>query len=101
MNTLKCTKLKFVNAAMTEAEKSTMSARIGCVAVLRGRVIASAYNNDGFVKVAGSRYRCHAETFVIARLLRQYAQGRSKVANARTGYIVRCTRQRGRRSRHQ
>ena len=78
MNSLKSAKSKFIRAAMTEAEKSTMSARIGCVAVTRGRVIATGFNIDNFVKINGRRFRGHAEAFVFSRLLRSYPQGRSK-----------------------
>ena len=90
-----CSKNKWLLAAATEAEKSTMVHRIGCVAVLNNRIVASGFNNDGFTRVNGQRLRAHAESCVIARLRRSCAKERY----AQSG-TVRRSNLSGRKHRH-
>ena len=65
---------KYVSLAVSEAEKSDLRARLGCVAVVSGKVIARGYNNyrtyskDGIIEQTCS---CHAEMDVLRKCLKQ------------------------------
>lgn len=62
--------------AERQARKSLMLHQIGCVAVIRGKVVAKSHNTDGYVRIDGKSLRSHAETTAIAALLRSYPQER-------------------------
>ena len=65
---------KYVSLAVSEAEKSDLRARLGCVAVVSGKVIARGYNNyrtyskDGIIEQTCS---CHAEIDVLRKCFKQ------------------------------
>jgi len=63
-----------MSIAVLEAEKSDLRARLGCVAVVSGKVVARGYNNyrtfskDGMIEKSCS---CHAEMDVLRKCLKQ------------------------------
>lgn len=65
---------KYVNMAIKEAEKSDLRAKLGCVAVVSGKVIARGSNNyrtyskDGMIERTCT---CHAEINVLRKCLKQ------------------------------
>jgi len=65
---------RFVSVAVSEAEKSTLSAKLGCVAVVSGKIIARGFNHyrtfskDGLIEKTCS---CHAEMDVLRKCLKQ------------------------------
>ena len=65
---------KFVAIAVIEAEKSALPARLGCVAVVNGKIIARGFNHyrtfskDGLIENTCS---CHAEMDVLRKCLKQ------------------------------
>ena len=65
---------KYMSVAMSEAEKSILSARLGCVAVVSGKIIARGFNHyrtfskDGLISNTCS---CHAEMDVLRKCLKQ------------------------------
>ena len=65
---------KFVGVAVIEAEKSALGARLGCVAVVSGKIIARGFNHyrtfskDGLLENTCS---CHAEMDVLRKCLKQ------------------------------
>ena len=69
-------KSRYINEAAVEALKSQMAVRIGCVAVLRGVIIARGYNVDGVTRVGTRRVRAHAECNVLSRVLRDHAHAK-------------------------
>jgi tRNA(Arg) A34 adenosine deaminase TadA len=66
--------LRFASAALEESQKSPLAYRIGCVAVVSGKVAARGHNHyrtyskDGFIKNTCS---CHAEIDVLRKCLKQ------------------------------
>jgi hypothetical protein len=66
-------KSRYIYEAAAEAVKSQMANRIGCVAVMRGVIIARGYNIDGFTRVGSRRVRAHAECSVLSRVLHSHA----------------------------
>ena len=65
---------RFLSKAIEEANKSILRAKIGCVAVVSGKIMARGYNNyrtnskDGLIKKVCS---CHAEIAVLRKCLKQ------------------------------
>jgi len=65
---------KYMSSAMSQAEKSTLSAKLGCVAVVSGKIIARGCNHyrtfskDGLIANTCS---CHAEMDVLRKCLKQ------------------------------
>jgi len=65
----------YVNVAIDEALKSPVLMRIGCVAVMNGKIISKGYNNyrnrtqDGFV--ADNQCTCHAEMAAMRGVFRK------------------------------
>ena len=68
------TDAKYISLAVSEAEKSHLRARLGCVAVVSGNAVARGYNNyrtysnDGMIEKSCS---CHAEMDVLRKCLKQ------------------------------
>ena len=66
--------LRFASAALEESRKSPLGYRIGCVAVVSGKIAARGHNHyrtyskDGFIKNTCS---CHAEIDVLRKCLKQ------------------------------
>jgi|TARA_B110000858_G_C17683645_1_gene417800 deoxycytidylate deaminase len=65
---------KFVAIAVEEAEKSKLRAKLGCIAVINGKVVAKGFNHyrtfskDGIIERTCS---CHAEMDVLRKCLKQ------------------------------
>ncbi|ALX27397.1 putative nucleoside deaminase [Golden Marseillevirus] len=76
------TKKRFFELARQQALKSEMSQKIGCVAVVRGRVVSYGYNRDMDGFVLGKSCRMHAEMCTLKRILkrRDCAQGKGSKA---------------------
>lgn len=70
---------RFLSIAIEEAHKSILRAKLGCVAVVSGKVVARGYNNyqtyskDGLIKRVCS---CHAEIAVLRKCLRWNINGK-------------------------
>ena len=66
----------FINVAIDEANKSDVLMRIGCVAVMNGKIISKGHNNyrnrtyDGFV--ASNQCTCHAEMSALRGVFRGF-----------------------------
>lgn len=66
--------MKYMQVAVEEAYKSTVTHKHGCVAVLSGKVIARGYNKyrtyskDGLIH---ENYSCHAEIDVLRKCRKQ------------------------------
>ena len=79
---------RFVSVAAHEARKSHVRARLGCVAVSSGKVVAKGFNNyrtyskDGMINKACS---CHAEIDVLRKCLKRNFKKKLSL------YIVRVT----------
>ena len=79
---------KYVSLAVNEAEKSSLRAKTGCVAVVSGKVMARGYNTyrtfskDGLIKQTCS---CHAEIDVLRKISKQNVRGKINL------YIIRVT----------
>ena len=79
---------KYVSLAVNEAEKSSLRAKTGCVAVVSGKVMARGYNTyrtfskDGLIKQTCS---CHAEIDVLRKISKQNVRGKINL------YIIRIT----------
>jgi tRNA(Arg) A34 adenosine deaminase TadA len=79
---------KFVSVAAHEARKSNVRARIGCVAVSSGKVVAKGFNSyrtyskDGMINKTCS---CHAEIDVLRKCLKRNFKKKMSL------YIVRVT----------
>ena len=79
---------KFVSVAAHEAKKSNVRARIGCVAVSSGKVVAKGFNSyrtyskDGMINKVCS---CHAEIDVLRKCLKRNFKKKMSL------YIVRVT----------
>lgn len=79
---------KFVSVAAHEARKSHVRARLGCVAVSSGKVVAKGFNNyrtfskDGMISRTCS---CHAEIDVLRKCLKRNFKKKLSL------YIVRVT----------
>ena len=67
----------YVNVAIDEAKKSQVLMRIGCVAVMNGKIISKGHNNyrnrtyDGFV--TENQCTCHAEMSALRGVFRGYS----------------------------
>jgi deoxycytidylate deaminase len=65
---------KFVAVAVEEAEKSQLMAKLGCIAVINGKIVARGFNHyrtfskDGIIERTCS---CHAEMDVLRKCLKQ------------------------------
>jgi|TARA_B110000967_G_C18893165_1_gene568763 tRNA(Arg) A34 adenosine deaminase TadA len=65
--------MRFVNMAATEAQKSPVLYKHGCVAVVSGKVVARGHNNyrtsskDGLI---GNNCSCHAEIDVLRKCMK-------------------------------
>ena len=79
---------RFVSVAAREARKSHVRARLGCVAVSSGKVVAKGFNTyrtyskDGMINKACS---CHAEIDVLRKCLKRNFKKKMSL------YIVRVT----------
>ncbi len=79
---------RFISIAMDEAEKSSLRAKTGCVAVVSGKVMARGYNTlrtyskDGLIKQSCS---CHAEIDVLRKIMKKNIRGKINM------YITRVT----------
>lgn len=79
---------RFLSIAIDEANKSILRAKIGCVAVVSGKIMARGYNNyqtnskDGLIKKVCS---CHAEIAVLRKCLKQNIRGKINL------YVIRIT----------
>lgn len=79
---------RFLSIAVEEAHKSILRAKLGCVAVVSGKIVARGYNTyqthsrDGLIKRVCS---CHAEIAVLRKCLRQNINGKINL------YIIRVT----------
>lgn len=79
---------RFVSVAAIEARKSHVRARLGCVAVSSGKVVAKGFNTyrtyskDGMINKACS---CHAEIDVLRKCLKRNFKKKMSL------YIVRVT----------
>jgi len=65
---------KYVSLAIAEAEKSDLRARLGCIAVVSGKVIAKGYNHYRTFskdKLIERTCSCHAEIDVLRKCLKQ------------------------------
>lgn len=71
---------KFFEIARHTAQKSTMTHKIGCVVVYKGKVLISKYNEDAFVRIRGTQFRSHAEMRALAALYKKCAQERHRIA---------------------
>jgi hypothetical protein len=66
----------YINVATEEALKSEVLMRIGCVAVMNGKIVSKAHNSyrnrtyDGFV--AENQCTCHAEMAALRGVFRGY-----------------------------
>lgn len=80
---------KYVCEAINEAEKSDLRARLGCIAVISGKIIAKGHNHyrtyskNGLIEKTCS---CHAEIAVLQKCLKL------NVKKKITLYIARITR---------
>ena len=81
---------KYVSEAINEATKSDLRARLGCVAVASGKIIAKGYNHyrtyskDGLIEKTCS---CHAEISVLHKCLKL------NIKKKITLYIARVTKE--------
>ena len=65
---------KYVSLAIAEAEKSDLRAKLGCIAVISGKVIAKGYNHYRTFskdKLIEKTCSCHAEVSVLRKCLKQ------------------------------
>ena len=66
--------IRYVELAATEAYKSTVNYRHGCVAVSSGKVIAKGHNHDRTISrdglISNNVCSCHAEIDVLRKCLR-------------------------------
>lgn len=80
---------RYISAAAYEATKSEVQARLGCIAVVSGKIIARGYNHyrtyskDGLIGMSCS---CHAEIDVLRKCLKQNVTKRIVL------YIIRISR---------
>jgi len=80
---------RFISAAAHEATKSDVQARLGCIAVVSGKIIAQGYNKyrtyskDGLI---GESCSCHAEVDVLRKCLKQNVTKRIVL------YVIRISR---------
>lgn len=79
---------RYISIAIEEAHKSILRAKLGCVAVVSGKIVARGYNNyqthsrDGLIKKVCS---CHAEIAVLRKCLRRNINGKINL------YVIRVT----------
>tara|TARA_B100000989_G_scaffold297850_1_gene284975 strand:- start:2699 stop:3154 length:456 start_codon:yes stop_codon:yes gene_type:complete len=79
---------RFLSFAIDEANKSELRAKIGCIAVVSGKIVARGYNTyqthskDGLIHHVCS---CHAEVSVLRKCLKQNIRGKINL------YIIRVT----------
>ena len=66
--------IRYVELAATEAYKSTVNYRHGCIAVSSGKVIARGHNHDRTISrdglISNNVCSCHAEIDVLRKCLR-------------------------------
>ena len=68
------TDVRYASLALEEALKSPLSSRLGCLAVVSGKIVARGYNHyrtfskDGLI---GSTCSCHAEIDVLRKCLKK------------------------------
>ena len=76
MMSLSIKEQNFINVATNEALKSEVLMRIGCVAVMNGKIISKAHNSyrnrtyDGFV--SDNQCTCHAEMAALRGVFHGY-----------------------------
>lgn len=74
MSSCSNTDLRFASFALNEAQKSPLNYRIGCIAVVSGKIAARGHNHyrtyskDGLIQNTCS---CHAEIDVLRKCLKQ------------------------------
>jgi len=79
---------RFLSVAIEEANKSELRAKIGCIAVVSGKIVARGYNTyqthskDGLIRHVCS---CHAEISVLRKCLKQNIRRKINL------YVIRIT----------
>mgnify|MGYP005642465883 CR=1 FL=1 len=81
--------IRYVELAATEAYKSTVNYRHGCVAVSSGKVIARGHNHDRTISrdglISNNVCSCHAEIDVLRKCLRMNRTKKISLYIARLG----------------
>lgn len=76
------TKQRFFEMARQQALKSEMSQKIGCVAVISGKIVSFGYNRDMDGLVLGKSCRMHAEMCTLKRIFKGSKCAQGKVFKA-------------------
>ena len=81
--------IRYVELAATEAYKSTVNYRHGCIAVSSGKVIAKGHNHDRTISrdglISNNVCSCHAEIDVLRKCLRMNHTKKISLYIARLG----------------